>query len=93
MANRIRQKSFGTAIRPASRRPIAPNDVRREYNDEVYKYCYQYAGFTIIAFRDMIVVNVPDPRDQREAIGTTVADDESFSLLKNSSPKTISNPR
>jgi len=40
----------------------------------------------------MIVVSVPEPAISGKAIGTTVAARTSFSLLKNSAPKTISSP-
>ena len=47
----------------------------------------------LLAFSDITVVNVPEPAIKGKAIGTTVAALMSFSLLKNSSPNTISSPR
>ncbi|GAA4727420.1 hypothetical protein GCM10023229_00270 [Flavisolibacter ginsenosidimutans] len=46
-----------------------------------------------MAFSEMMVVSVPDPAISGKAIGTTVAERMSFSLLKNSSPSTISKPK
>jgi hypothetical protein len=46
-----------------------------------------------LAFRDIIVVNVPEPAINGKAMGTTVAALTSFSLLKNSAPNTISRPK
>lgn len=42
---------------------------------------------------DMIVVNVPDPAMIGNAIGTILPDFAFVSPLKNSKPKTISNPK
>ena len=47
----------------------------------------------LMARKDMMVVSVPDPAINGKAMGTIVPDFTSWSLLKNSSPKTISNPK
>ncbi len=46
-----------------------------------------------MAFKEIMVVNVPEPAIKGNAIGTTVAARTSFSLLKSSKPKTISKPK
>ena len=58
------------------------------------KIVYSFlSALSNVAFSDIMVVNVPLPAINGNAIGTTVPDGALLSDLKNSIPKTISKPK